>query len=168
VRIYVPATSTVLRKMIAAGHLRGSADDPLIAFAVTDGLRAHYADDDEESLEYAAQTEAARASLRLLEADSSALRRRVVVAAEVDSSWVSIRDDVDRGVVHVQHEVPYSAVDSALVDGADAEATVTLAAEKMLAADIGEETAQDAVDDAEGFELGWYATQEIEILLELA
>jgi hypothetical protein len=169
VRIYLPSTSTLLRRLVDHGELAGSPDQPLVAFAVTEGLRAHYSDDDdEESLEYAAQTEATRASLRLLEADDDALRRRVVVAADVDSSGVLIRDDLDRGVVHVPHAVPLSAVASVHVDEQVAEEIVARAATNMLAADIGDEAAQDAVDDAEGFELSWYATQEIGILLDLA
>jgi hypothetical protein len=45
--------------------------------------------------------------------------------------------------------------------------TVAAAAVAMLQADLGDEKAQEAVDDAEGFELSWYATQEISGLLEL-
>jgi hypothetical protein len=169
VRIFVPATSTLLRQLVDDRELAASPIRPLVAFGVTDGLRAHYSDDDdEESLEYAAQTEAARASLRLLEADDTALRRRVVIAAEIDPSSLLVRDDVDRGVVHVGQPVPFSAVVSVHVDDPAAEPIVALAATSMLAADIGDEVAQDAVDDAEGFELGWYATQEIGTLLDLA
>ena len=41
------------------------------------------------------------------------------------------------------------------------------AAAAILRADLGDEAAQDAVDDAEGNELSWYATQELSALLEL-
>jgi hypothetical protein len=167
-RIYLPGTTTLLRQLVDDDELRASEGKPLVAFAVTDGLREFYADDDdEESLEYAALSEAARASLRMLEADESALRRRVVLAADVDASWTLNRDDVDRGVIHLIHSLPLSSVASAHIDDADAEIAVAAAAAKMLAADIGDEQAQEAVDDAEGFELSWYATQEIAVLLEL-
>jgi len=70
----LPATTTVLRDLVATG----SIEAPLTAFAVTPMLREWYADDDSDELEYAATREAARASLRLLDADPSARRRRVV------------------------------------------------------------------------------------------
>jgi len=36
-----------------------------------------------------------------------------------------------------------------------------------MAADLGDWAAQDAVDDAEGYELCWYASQEIAAFVEL-
>jgi len=163
VRIYLPATSTMLRELHERGEL---ADVPLTAFAVTPGLREWYRDDDAEALEYAAMTDAARGSLRLIDADPAAARRRVVIAADLPDADVEIRDDLDRGVVTLTSPVHVSAVASVHVDDADAEATIAAAAEAVIAADLGDENSQDRVDDAEGFELAWYATQEIEHLLE--
>ena len=57
-RVYLPATTTGLRKLLDTGEL-GPA--PLTAFAVTPGLREWYLDDELEQLEYAAMSEAARA-----------------------------------------------------------------------------------------------------------
>lgn len=161
-RIYVPATSDSLRSLLDMGAL-GPA--PLTAFAVTPGLREWYVDDDLEELEYAATLEAARASLRLLDAFPDAARRRVVVAADVPDADVTVRDDVDRGVVQLAAPVRLENIASVHVDDADAEAAVGRAAESIVAADLGDDAAQDAVDDAEGYELAWYATQEIEELL---
>ena len=79
-RVYLPATSTRLRQLHATGEL-GPA--PLTAFAVTPGLREWYRDDDPEALEYAAMIEAARGSVRLIDADPVAARRRVVIAADM-------------------------------------------------------------------------------------
>jgi hypothetical protein len=163
-RIYVPATSTALRRLLAEGALAG---DPLTAFAVTPGLREWYLDDDPEALEYAAMGEAARASLRLLDADPLAARRRVVVAADVPDGDVRPRDDRDRGVVEVDRSIPMAAVASVHVDDAEAEPTVASAAEAIVAADLGDEAAQQDVDDAEGYELSWYASQELAAWLEL-
>jgi hypothetical protein len=168
VRVYIPATTTLLRELVDDGELRASVGSPLVAFAVTDGLRSFYDDEDDESLEYAALSESARASLRLIEADPSALRRRVVIAADIAADQVLARDDLDRGVVQVRVSVPMNAVLSAHVDDADAQEVIARAASSMLAAELGDERAQDAVDDAEGYELGWYATQEIGLLLDLA
>jgi hypothetical protein len=162
VRVYVPATSTVLSSLYADATL------PIgqTAFAVTPGLREWYRDEDIEELEYAALLDAARASLRLLDDDRSAARRRVVLAADLPDGQVSVRDDLDRGVVRLDAPVPIAQVASVHVDDRDAEAAVTAAAGVIGAADLGSATAQDTVDDAEGFELQWYATQEIPALLE--
>jgi hypothetical protein len=163
-RVYLPATTTLLGELLETGEL-GPA--PLTAFAVTAGLREWYVGDDPEELEYAALTEAARSSLRLIDADESAARRRVVVAADIPDPQVAVRDDIDRGVVQLDAPVPSAAVAAVHVDDAAAEATVAAAAEAIIAADLGDPGSQDTVDDAEGHELSWYATQEIGVLLEL-
>lgn len=162
-RVYLPATSVELRALHESGSVAGP---PFTAFAVTPGLREWYLDDDAEALEYAAMTEAARASLRLLDAEPEAARRRVVLAADVPDAAVEVRDDLDRGVVQVREALPVSAVASVHVDDADAEPIVAAAAEAIVAADLGDPQAQERTDDAEGFELAWYATQEIGSLLD--
>jgi hypothetical protein len=162
VRIYLPATSAGLRSLLDDGEL-GPA--PLTAFAVTAGLREWYVDDDLEALEYAASSEAARASLRLVDADATAARRRVVVALDAPDDQVEVRDDLDRGVVRLAAAVTASHVASVHVDDADAEPAVADAAAAITAADLGDEAAQEKVDDADGFELSWYAPQELEQLL---
>lgn len=161
-RVYLPATSATLRTLLDARELSA----PLTAFAVTPGLREWYVDEDVDELEYAALLEAARASLRLLDSDHAAARRRVVLAADVDDAAVQVRDDVDRGVVHVVTPLRLGDVASVHVDDADAETSVAAAATAITTADLGDETAQDRVDDAEGFELSWYATQELADLLD--
>ena len=168
-RVYLPATTSVLRTLVDEGRLTG----PLTAFAVTPGLREFYAlsdaGADEEELEYAALLAAARASLRLVDVDPSAARRRVVLAADVPESAVTeVEDpDADRGAVRITGDVPLAWVASAHVDGAEAEDDVRAAVNVVLEADLGSEDAQFVVDQAEGHELAWYATQEIGPLLEL-
>jgi hypothetical protein len=161
VRVYVPATAATLRALVDAGELPDGT-----AFAVTPGLREWYVDDDVEALEYAAMLEAARASLRLLDAETSAPRRRVVIAADAPDAVVTVRDDLDRGVVRVDEPIALAAVSSVHVDDADAATAVAAAAESITAADLGDAEAQDRVDDAEGFELSWYASQEIAALVD--
>jgi hypothetical protein len=169
VRVYLPATTNVLRTLVDDGRLAG----PLTAFAVTPGLREFYAlsdaGADEEELEYAALLAAARASLRLVDVDPGAARRRVVLAADVpDAAVTEVEDpDADRGAVRVTGEVALRDVASAHVDGAEAEDDVRAAVGVVLEADLGSEDAQFVVDQAEGHELAWYATQEIGTLLEL-
>jgi len=167
--VYLPATTSVLRALGDDGRLTG----PLTAFAVTPGLREFYAlsdaGADEEELEYAALLAAARASLRLIDVDPSAARRRVVLAADVpDAAVTEVEDpDADRGAVRIAGDVALRDVASAHVDGAEAEDDVRAAVDVVLEADLGSEDAQFVVDQAEGHELAWYATQEIGALLEL-
>ncbi|MGI8677360.1 MAG: DUF6912 family protein [Jatrophihabitans sp.] len=162
-RVYVPATTTMLRDLLDAGVL-GPA--PLTAFAVTAGLREWYVDDGAEELEYAALSEAARGSLRLVDADPAAARRRVVVAVDVADAGVTVRDDLDRGVVQLASPVPLATIASVHVDDADAAPTIAAAAEAIIAADLGDTGSQERVDDAEGFDLSWYANQEIGLIVE--
>lgn len=161
-RIYLPSSSSGLRALADSGEL-GPA--PLTAFAVTPGLREWYVDDEVEELEYAAMGEAARASLRVLDADPAAARRRVVVALDAPESDVEVRDDLDRGVVRLRAPVTLGQIASVHVDDAAAEPTIAAAAAAVLAADLGDEEAEVRVGDAEGHELSWYATQELEQLL---
>jgi hypothetical protein len=167
--VYLPATTTVLRRLVDEGRLTG----PSTAFAVTPALRQFYAlseaEADEEELEYAALLAAARASLRLLDIDPFAARRRVVLAADVaDGSVTPIDDpDADRGAVRVEGDVELRKVASAHLDGEDAEEDVRAAVAVVLEADLGSDDAQFVVDQAEGHELAWYATQEIGPALEL-
>jgi hypothetical protein len=150
----------MLRALLDTGTV-GTA--PLTAFAVTPGLREWYVDDDVEELEYAAMNEAARASLRLLGADPAAAPRRVVLAVDTDA--VTLRDDLDRGVVQLGEPVALGQVAAVHADDAEAEDTVRAAAEAIDGADLGDPAAEERVDDAEGFELSWYASQEIADLL---
>jgi hypothetical protein len=162
VRVYLPTTSTGLRTLRETGSLGVAV---VTAFAVTPGLREWYVDDDIDELEYAAMTEAARASLRLLDGDGDAARRRVVVALDADDADVEVRDDLDRGVVRLAGPVALRQVASFHVDDAEAVAAVTAAADAITAADLGDQAAQDLVDDAEGYELAWFASQELQALL---
>lgn len=161
-RVYLPGTVSLLRSLVDTSEI-GPA--PVTAFAVTPALREWYVDDDLEALEYAASNEAARASLRLLAVDPAAVPRRVVIAAELPEPAVTVRDDLDRGVVRLAQPVAMRQIASVHVDDADAEPAVRAAAAVVDAADLGDAEAEDRVDDTEGFELAWYATQEIPTLL---
>jgi hypothetical protein len=173
VRVYLPATTTVLRTLVDEGRLPG----PHTAFAVTPALREFYAvseaEADTEELEYAALLTAARASLRLLDVDPFAARRRVVLAADVPDDAVEIQDDpardpdAERGTVRVSADIGVRDVASAHIDVTEAENDIRAAANVVLEADLGSDDAQFVVDQAEGHELAWYATQEIGPALDL-
>lgn len=168
-RVYLPATTSVLRELVDDGRLTG----PRTAFAVTPGLREFYsqseAEADSEELEYAALLTAARASLRLLDVDPTAARRRVVLAADVpDGEVIPLEEaDTERGAVRVSADVTLRDIASVHVDDAQAEDDVRAAVNVVLEADLGSDDAQFVVDQAEGHELAWYASQEIGPLLEL-
>ena len=165
-RVYLPATTTVLQRLLDQGRLEG----PLTVFTVTPQLRSFYElSEGDEELEYAALIAAARASLRLMDVDPTAARRRVVLAADVpDASVTPIQDDAaDAGAARTTADVTLADVASAHIDVADAEDDVRAGVNVVLEADLGSEDAQFVVDQAEGHELAWYATQEIGPALEL-
>ncbi|MFE0255646.1 DUF6912 family protein [Streptomyces sp. NPDC059010] len=168
-RVYVPLTLPGLAEAYKTGEL-GSG--PLVAYAVTPALREWYLSDDIEELEYAALNRAALASLRLLAADAGAVRRRVVVAADVPDG--AAMADPDRGLdpaalgeVRIAQGVALAKAAAVHVDSGDAEADVAAAAEALRAADGGDDDAQFVVDGAEDHELLWFATQEIPNLVGL-
>jgi hypothetical protein len=161
-RVYVPSTLPALARAVQAGQV-GPA--PLPGFAVTPALREAYASGDEEELEYAALTEAARASLRLLAGDRTAPPRRVVLAADLPAellTWDAQHSEPGRVVIGAP--VPLDLLASAHVDAAEAGTDVRSAADALAAADAGDDDAMFTVDGAEGHELGWYASQELPYL----
>lgn len=166
-RVYLPSTLSGLRTLLDTDSL---GDPPLPGYAVTGALREWYAEGDEEELEYAALSLAARASIRLLDRglllEPGLPARRVVVVVEVAA--VEPAPEVDRAAVRVLEAVPMRLVQAVHVDDPDAESDVRAAAEALTAADLGSDDASFVVEQAEGHELQWYATQEIGPLLELA
>jgi hypothetical protein len=163
-RVFLPSTLPALAQALQAGHV---GPGPLPGFAVTPALREAYASGDAEELEYAALTEAARASLRMLAGDPAAPSRRVVLAADVPPEQVSWdANDGEPARVMISAEVPVKRLDAAHVDAPEAGPDVRSAAEALAAADAGDEDASFTVDGAEGHELGWYASQELSYLVD--
>lgn len=161
-RVYLPSTLLTLAEGLKNGEI---APTPLRAFAVTPALREAYASGDEEELEYVATIAAARQSLRLLADDPSAPRRRVVLAADIPEREVSWSPDGDEpAAVLIAAPVLVAAVVSGHVDTVEAEADVAAAVDAIADADAGNEDAEFTVDGAEGYELAWYATQELHLL----
>jgi hypothetical protein len=160
-RVYLPGTLNGLAAALAAGPPRELP--PGEAFAVTPGMREWYASGDTEELEYIALTLAAAASVRLIGADPAAARRRVVIAADVDAAAVVVADDgtrESRGRISVSVPVPWSRVAAVHVDDANAMPAVAAAAL--------DPTDEFAMEDAADHELLWYATQEVDDLLQEA
>ncbi|NMO00208.1 hypothetical protein HH308_03145 [Gordonia sp. TBRC 11910] len=163
-RVYLPATLEMLSTLTDDGHFQPVGGT---AFAVTPTLRESFFAGDDDELAEAAMREAARASLRLIAAQEPGELpvRRAVVAADVEE--VKLRPDLDDAVVKVSGPIALKSVAAVHVDGADAEGAVRKASAVIDAADLGDEDAELAVGDAEDFDLGWYATQELPFLLEL-
>jgi uncharacterized protein DUF6912 len=165
-RVYIPATWPMLRKLVANGRL-----DPVggTAFALTPKLRESYLSGDDEELEYAAMAEAARASLRLLAVEfglgEDAPARRVVIAA--DLADVTLRPDLDDGAVRLRGPVDVAQIAAVHVDTEEAEYAVRQAAGAVDAADLGDLDAEFLVGEAEDHELAWYDPAEIAFLVEL-
>lgn len=157
-RIFVPATLPLLEQW----HSSRLIDAPT-GFAVTPALREWYASGDDEELEYAALTEAARASIRLLAAADGLPLRRIVVAADVDSAVPDVQ--LGRAGVRLTAPLPLERVAAVHADDAAAEPTIRAAVAAVGAADAGDPDAEFALDEAEALELAWYATQEISDLL---
>src|SRR5687768_14827263 len=161
-RVYLATTMTGLVTLLTDG----SVEVP-VAHAVTPALREWYVEGDAEELEYAALSNAARASLHQLAADPAAPPRRVVLAADVADAAARPAPDVDRAAVRLTGPVTLRDVVSAHVDDTDAADDVRRAVAALPAADTGDGDAQFLVDGVEDHELGWYAAQEIGPLVEL-
>jgi hypothetical protein len=166
VRVYVPATWPMLRKLVTDGRL-----EPIggTAIAVTPKFREAYTADDDEELEYAAMNEAARASLRLLAVEfglgeDTTPARRVVVSADLEG--VTLRPDLDDGAVRIAGPVTADTIVAVHVDTAEAEHAVRQAAAAVDAADLGDLDADFLVGEAEDHELAWYDPTEVGFLVE--
>jgi hypothetical protein len=159
-RVYLPSTLPALTAALKAGEV---GPPPMLGFAVTPSLREGYASGGVDELEYIALVEGARASLRLLAEDPDAPARRVVLAAEVSDDDIGRAGDHDHpAAVHVLSAIPLTDVAAGHIDGLDAVDDVRAAVAAVAAADEGDDDARFTVDGAEGHELMWYATQELE------
>jgi hypothetical protein len=159
VRVYLPATLPIVAGLVQTGEV-----SPLSArgYAVTPALREWYASGDMDELEYVAMTHAARQALRLLAADPAAPRRRVVLAAEVPADRIKANlPGADPAQVAIAGLVQLADIVSGHVDDPAASPDIVAAVAALAAADAGDDDARFAVDEAEGHELAWYATQEL-------
>src|SRR4051795_3586197 len=112
---------------------------------------------------------AAWRGVRLRDGPPAAPCRRVVLAADVpDATVTPLEDDAaDAGAARTTADVALRDIASAHIDVAEAEDDVRAAVNVVLEADLGSEDAQFRVDQAEGHELAWYASQEIGPALDL-
>ena len=158
-RVYLPTTTAGLAAAVRTGSFPASA-----GHAVTPAIREWYAAGDTEELEYAALTEAAEASLRLIAAEPAGVRRRVVLATDLPERLVSPGGPF-RSSVSVAGPLAMEAVASVHMDEPEAEETVAAAASALPAADAGDEDARFLLDEAEARELLWYDASELPHLI---
>jgi hypothetical protein len=137
VRVYVPATLTLLARYVEEG---GVGPAPVAARAVTTWLRQAWPEGDEEEWEYAALSAAADDAAGLLGPEDPP--RRVVLAADVDDVVVQ----EGSSAVHVDSAFPMTVVRAVHVDTDDLD------------------RAASYDPDRQG-DLAWYAVQEIPDLL---
>lgn len=159
-RVYVPLTRSALAAARASGAI---APAPMTAHAVTPTLRESYATADAEELEYVALTAAADACLPLLAAAPDEPRRRYVAACEVPDAT----PDAEAGPsgVVVGSDIAWRDVKALHADDPEAEPVIAAAAGAYAAAMAGDDDARFTVDEADGWELMWFATQEADDLL---
>lgn len=164
-RVYLPASPSDLRALLDGRPL----DSPRTGFAVTRALAAWAAADgpvDDEEAELVAATEAARASLRLLDPVAP---RRMVVAVEVPGDAVAVEDDgaeVGPGRVSLRVGVRLGDVAAVLVDDPAAGDDVVAAGAALEAADRGDAGAERTLTVLEEHDLLWYDPSELGGLLE--
>ena len=161
-RVYLPCTLPALAGVLASADI---GKPPLRGFAVTPALRESYVSGDLEELEYAAMTQAARVSLRMLLDDPDAPPRRVVLAVDLpDERIVKVTLPDDPAAVEIDGGVPVTLLVSGHVDDPSAAEDIRAAVAALPKADEGDDDARFTVDGAEGHELLWYASQELAYL----
>ena len=159
-RVYLPLTSSSLRRAREEGAF-GPA--PLPGHAVTPALlEALGGTTDQEDAEYSAMAAAGLASLTMLGDDDAPAR---VVAAVDVASWEPRPDEGDPSAVEVRFDVPLKRLAAVHVDGADTRVQV-LAAREALRAEAGSDDLPEAVERCLDLELGWFAAQELDALLD--
>ncbi len=155
-RVYLSCSPGSLAAVVAAG---GVGAPPLLAHAATDAVRRVLAADTEEE-EYAAATAAAQAAIGLLRDAEPA--RRIVLAVDVPTVGDGSPDAEDPTLVEVDEAVPWRRVAAVLADSADAEAVVAAARDALR---VGSPDAAEQAERCLDHELGWWAAQEVEVLL---
>jgi hypothetical protein len=161
-RVYLPLTPSSLRDARESG---GFGPAPIPGHAVTPALLDALGEVDEEDAEYVAMTAAALESLRMLDGDDPPAR---VVAAVDVAAWEPRQDarPDEPTAVAVTFTVPLKRLAAVHVDGPDARADVVAAREQLDAPENAPDDLPDAVERCLDHDLGWYAAQELDDLLD--
>ena len=151
-RVYLPLTTGLLARAREAGSFPAGP-----VRVVGPGVAEALGTDDEETLEHAVAQAAAQDALRLLTAADRPLR--LVAALEVDRVEPGPAEDPSLAAAA---EHPLRRLAAVLADAPDAAADVA-AARAALAR--GAEEDDPVVERCLEHELGWYAAQELDLLL---
>ncbi|MBC6831606.1 hypothetical protein CRD16_03870 [Corynebacterium sp. LK29] len=160
-RVYIPATFSMLEalKEDELFHARGGW-----GFAVTESLRDFFTEGDDEELADVAFDEAARASLRLLDAAEEKFpHRRVVISVDVEAEPQS---DMGDAVVKVGGPISLADVAALHIDVKEAENKVEAAIDAVDKTDLGDEDAELTVGDALEIPLAWYDVAELGMVVD--
>ncbi len=160
-RIYLPATFSTLAALHSAGEVSTAS-----AHAVTAALRDWYEGVDEEDLEYVAFCNAAADAFGRLAEEIDAVPRRVVIAADMPARHVDVSDTEAHSGVSVAETVPLANVAAVHVDGTEAGEAVSAAVLALKSAAVDPAGAQEALAEADDFELEWYDPTELAQLVE--
>jgi hypothetical protein len=158
-RVYLPVTPELLRR----AREQGRFEPPLHGHAVTDELAAELAGSDQEEQEYAAMQAAALDALTMLGADDRP--RRMVAAVDVAAWAPSAQTDQTPSRVEVTVPVPLRRLAAVHADSADAGPVVRAAVLALTRGEAGRGT-DAAVERCLDQDLGWYAAQELDVLLD--
>jgi len=159
-RVYLAATMPILARAGAEGQLALAS---VIAHGVTPSLREWYAESDLEELEHEAFLAAADSSLQLLSLDPQAVRRRIVLSADVDEA-ADAHDEQRRSLVTLAGSVAVSTLASIHIDDAAAVDDIAAACAALVA---GATQDDDAVDAAMVHDLLWFDRSELDEVLAL-
>ncbi|MEO8519123.1 MAG: hypothetical protein ABI438_08055 [Dermatophilaceae bacterium] len=116
-RIYLPLNASMLRSL---DNDRVLAEVPILAYAVTEAVRAAASTAGQDEWEYTALSDAVRSSADLLTPGES---RRIVAAADVSSEDVgppAPENAIDESAVSISESVALNRIASFHVDGDEA------------------------------------------------
>jgi hypothetical protein len=160
-RVYLPVSQGMLRRLFADGALPG----PLNGCAVTPALVDWFGPGDDEEYEYAAQSRAADLSLALIGEDVPV--RRAVLAIDTaaglgDPQGPVVDLAVDELVGVTVDGVTRQQVVALLADAPDAEPALVAALNALATTDDPCPPEVDALDE---HELAWFAPEELAPIL---
>lgn len=171
-RIYIPATFTMLREFSKSQHLE--LIPPGYAFSAAEACKGDYSPDEIELIEHGAFVDASEASIRLLQRDMEENKeaeypyRRVVISADIPDKQATVREDLGVSVVSLDPaKVELNDCVCVHIDIAESEAETAKAMEAIQAADLGDEDAEFIVGDALDNFMAWYDISELPAMMDI-
>lgn len=171
-RIYIPATFTMLREFAAVQALE--LIPPGYAFSAAEACKGDYSADEIELIEHGAFVDASEASIRLLKADEEENKeteypyRRVVISADIPETQATVHPDLGISVVSLDPaKLELKDCVCVHIDIAESEAANAKAIDAISAADLGDEDAEFIVGDALDNLMAWYDISELPAIMDI-